>query len=192
MTMKNKHAWINGDLTMKKINKILLVLSIIEMLASCSLKDPQECLPGKDQCHEDNLKIGLYQVCLDTGNWSSTFSCGCACDGNQCGENPDFPSCGTDGEIQCLEYQDMNVSLICSHNVWIPQLCDGACSSEKGCNAPVADCQDGASICMYLPDIGHLEAKCNNGLWLTGYCKSGLICQDNHCAEPSSVVTDCT
>ena len=169
---------------------ILLASSIILIAVGCSIKDAPVCIKGDEQCSEDIMNIGVYQVCLESGKWGQSFSCGVACDGKQCGENELFSSCENEGEIRCMENEGKTFSLTCLHKNWIPQYCrNNQCSNDKGCTSDVS-CEEGSTVCTEFEDVGLVQAECINGGWRASYCQRGWICVNNRCVEPPQV-EDC-
>ena len=87
---------------MRHYNQIALFL-ILMGICGCSLKGAPDCVSGEEQCHNDELKMGIYQMCTLNDAWGSPLACGGSCDGNRCGDDMVAPVCYTDGENRCVE-----------------------------------------------------------------------------------------
>lgn len=154
-----------------KSKHILLPLSIILTIAGCSLKEPSECYIGQEKCLNDSLNIGLYQVCLDTGIWSSPVSCGVSCEGQKCGENKSIPNCDEEGKIKCLSNNEgIVVSLYCYNMNLLAELCStNQCSVEKGCLEAQTQCKEGENLSITIEETGTLNLVCTNQQWISHY-----------------------
>ena len=178
---------------MCKYQLMTLLLVAIGFLG-CSLKGAPDCVSGDEQCHNDVLEMGVYQICTLNQEWGSPLVCGSSCDGDKCGEGMSVPGCQVDGEMKCVEVdnEDLAVLLVCQGQHWIPQICaSGRCSEDQGCLASDPSCEEGQGICIKIPQIGSLQVNCSDNHWMTKYCPSGWVCHNNVCTDESAIAYDC-
>ncbi len=160
--------------------QLFLLSFLATVVSGCGQDVAPSCILGDEKC-ENGEDSGIYYVCKEDNLWSTGILCDGLCDGTRCSKKIEL-TCQNEGERRCVDSIDFSMTFVCRNHLWFPTTCEASCE-DNHC-VPVSTCSVGDAECMYVDFLDRaVSLICQDGVWVTDYCPSGVACLAGICGK---------